>query len=314
MEIFEIDSKQYADIFSKPSHLFNAAAFNSVNAYKCEQVYYLIFKDTKVRLGIIFGLRTNKLISPFSAPFGGFESTSDDIRLQQIDAALEALTVWAKAKKFEGMRIVSPSFFYNENFLNKVHNCLYRNGFESNNIELNYQFPTHKFTENYQTEIWYNARKNLKRAFHAELTFEKLTTENAKQAYDVIAQNREERGFPLRMTWEQVQETMTVMTADFFLVKKDETAIGAAVVFHVADQMVQVIYWGDLPQFAEYKTMNFLSFNLFQHYKQQGVTMIDIGPSTEDSVPNYGLCEFKESIGCDISIKTEFYKKLNECL
>ena len=209
------------------------------------------------------------------------------------------------------MRIVSPSFFYNENFLNKVYNCLYRAGFESNNIELNYQFPTHKFDENYQTNLWYNARKNLKRAFQADLTFEKLADENSKQAYDIIAQNRKERGFPLRMTWEQVLETTTVMTADFFLVKKEATPIGAAVVFHVADQIVQVIYWGDLPQYAEYKTMNFLSFQVFQYYKQQGIAMIDIGPSTEDSIPNHGLCEFKESIGCDISIKTEFYKKLN---
>lgn len=310
MEILEVDSLQYAEVFSKPYHFFNAAAFNHINAYKCEQVFYLIFKDTKVRLGIIFGQRDNKLVSPFSAPFGGFLATSEDVKLNQIDAALQALTVWATAKKIEGMRIVSPSFFYNENFLNKVYNCLYRAGFESNNVELNYQFPTHKFNENYQANLWYNARKNLKRAFQAHLTFEKLAVENGKQAYDVIAQNRRERGFPLRMTWEQVQETTNVISADFFLVKKEETPIAAAVVFHVADQIVQVIYWGDLPQYAEYKTMNFLSFQVFQYYKQQGIAMIDIGPSTEDSVPNHGLCEFKESIGCDISIKTEFYKKL----
>ena len=122
MEILEVDANQYAEIFSKPYHFFNAAEFNAINAYKCEQVFYLIFKDSKPRLGIIFGLRDNKLVSPFSAPFGGFESTNDDIRLQQIDAALEVLITWATTKKIEGMRIVSPSFFYNENFLNKVYN------------------------------------------------------------------------------------------------------------------------------------------------------------------------------------------------
>jgi len=310
MEILEVDSIPYALSFPKTAQVFNSAAFNAMNEYKCEKVYYLIFKDSKVRLGIIFGLRDNKLVSPFSAPFGGFESTSDDIRLQHIDVALTALTTWATTKKFQGIRIVSPSFFYNENFLNKIYNCLYRSGFESNNIELNYHFPTHKFTEDYQTTIWYNARKNLKRAFKADLIFKKLPTENAKNAYDIIVQNREARGFPLRMTWEQVQETMQVITADFFVVKKDETSIGAAVVFHITDHIVQVIYWGDLPQYAEYKTMNFLSFNVFQYYKQQGISIIDIGPSTEDSIPNHGLCEFKESIGCDISIKTEFYKRL----
>jgi hypothetical protein len=310
MEILEVDSISYALSFPKTAQVFNSAAFNAMNEYKCEKVYYLIFKDSKVRLGIIFGLRDNKLVSPFSAPFGGFESTSDDIRLQQIDAALTALTTWATTKKFQGIRIVSPSFFYNENFLNKIYNCLYRSGFESNNIELNYHFPTHKFTEDYQTTIWYNARKNLKRAFKADLIFKKLPTENAKNAYDIIAQNRAERGFPLRMTWEQVQESMQVITTDFFVVQKEEIAIGAALIFHVSDNIVQVIYWGDLPQYAECKTMNFLSFNIFQYYKQQGIAIIDIGPSTEDSIPNHGLCEFKESIGCEVSIKTEFYKKM----
>ncbi len=311
MEILEVDSKTYAEVIASPSHVFNSAAFNALNESKCEKVYYLLFKDSKIRLGIIFGVRNNILTSPFSAPFGGFESTSEDIRLQQIDTALNSLEVWAKEKLLQGIRIVSPSFFYNENFLNKIYNCLYRTSFVSANIELNYQFSTSKFDENYSNSIWYNAKKNLKRALQSNLTFEKLIPEKGKFAYDVIEQNRKERGFPLRMTWEQVQETMKVIPVDFFVVKKDETPIGAALIFQVTPEIVQVVYWGDLPEFAEHKTMNFLSFNVFQYYKSQGIKIIDIGPSTENSIPNYGLCEFKESIGCDISIKTEFYKKLN---
>lgn len=309
MEVLEVSSKVYNDTFPNAFHVFNSVAFCILNESKCEKVYYLVFKDSKIRLGIIFGLRNNILVSPFSAPFGGFLAANGDIKLYQIDSSLEALNKWAISKKVDGIRIISPPFFYNENFLNKIHNCLYRAGFECSNIELNYQFQTHKFNENYQTNIWYNARKNLKKSFQANLSFEKLGTKNGKQAYDVIAINRKERGFPLRMTWEQVSETTAVIPADFFIVKKEETPIAAAVVFHVANQIVQVIYWGDLPQYAEYKTMNFLSYQVFQYYKQHGIAIIDIGPSTEDSVPNHGLCEFKESIGCDISIKTEFYKK-----
>lgn len=311
MEIHEVDAIAYAEAFSKPSHFFNSAAFNVVNHYKCEKVFYLLFKDSKIRLGIIFGLRDNKLNSPFSAPFGGFEYTSEDIRLQQIDEAIQALINWTNTNKFEGIKIVPPSFFYNSNFLNKIFNCLYRAGFEKANVELNYQFPTIKFDENYQNSIWYNAKKNLKRALQSNVTFSKLEQSNGKEAYDVIAKNRAARGFPLRMTWEQVAETMNVIAIDYFLVKKDSNAIGAAVIFHVAPEIVQVVYWGDLPEYSECKTMNYLSFNIFKHYKEQGIKIIDIGPSTENSIPNYGLCEFKESIGCDIAIKTEFYKKLN---
>ena len=57
--------------------------------------------------------------------------------------------------------------------------------------------------------------------------------------------------------------------------------------------------------------MNYLSFSVFEYYKKLGIHIVDIGPSSEDSVPNHGLCEFKESIGCDIIPKFKFVKKLN---
>ena len=311
MEILEVTPDHYAQQFAKPHHLFNTAAFNVLNAFKCEEVFYLLFQDSKIRLGIIFGLRNNILNAPFSAPFGGFENETDDIRLQQIDASLEALEKWAASKRFEGIKMVPAPIFYHPNFGSKLENCLYRAGYDKKNIELNYQFPTSKMDENYQTQIWYNARKNLKRANLSNLIFRKISTDEGRKSYDIIAQNRMQRGFPLRMTWEQVSETMRVIDVDFFIVEKELVGIGAAVVFHVSTNIVQIVYWGDLPDFAECKTMNFLSYNIFKYYKDQGIQVVDVGPSTENSIPNYGLCEFKESIGCDMSTKTEFFKKLN---
>jgi hypothetical protein len=76
----------------------------------------------------------------------------------------------------------------------------------------------------------------------------------------------------------------------------------------VTPDIVQVIYWGDLPAYSEFKTMNYLSYNIFIYYKKLGVKYVDIGISTELSVPNHGLCEFKESIGCDLSLKFTFSK------
>ncbi len=311
MEIVEVNEIIYGQSFAQPAHVFNSAAFNAINAYKCAQVYYLLFKDSKVRLGLILGVREGKLISPFSAPFGGFEATTTEVRLQTIDLALEALTQWAKSKNYLGIRIVQPPFVYGSDLLNKMHNCLYRQGYVSQNIELNYHFETSLFTADYAMNVlWYNARKNYKRSLQAGLEFCLLEPQEGQKAYDVIALNRQQRGFPLRMTWAQVQETMQVVQVDFFLVKKETVSIGAAVVFHVANGIVQVVYWGDLPDYSECKTMNFLSYHLFAHYQEQGIRIVDIGPSTENSVPNHGLCEFKESIGCNIGIKTEFYKTL----
>ena len=52
--------------------------------------------------------------------------------------------------------------------------------------------------------------------------------------------------------------------------------------------------------------MNYLAFSLFSYYFDKGLRILDIGPSTENGTPNYGLCEFKENIGCSVTLKYSF--------
>lgn len=312
MGILEVSAATYAEFITKPYHIFGSAAFNDLNKEKCDAVYYLLFKDRKYRLGLIAGIRNNELFSPFSAPFGGFSFLSSDIRLQAIDEALDLLKTWADEKKFASINITLPPSVYNESFIAKQTNCLFRKGYDIAKLDLNYSFSLDDFDENYPEHIWYNARKNFKIASNSGLTFMKCERDAEKnQAYEIILKNREARGFPLRMTWQQVDETIQIVPADFFIVENDQhIPIASAIIFHVNETAVQVIYWGDLPEFSGLKTMNFISFKVFEYYKKTAKRVVDIGPSTENSIPNYGLCEFKESIGCDINKKLTFSIRL----
>ena len=114
------------------------------------------------------------------------------------------------------------------------------------------------------------------------------------------------------MTWKQLEDTASLVPVDFFLVRDVENRfIASALIFHVNKNVVQVIYWGDLPGHSENKPMNFLSYKILEYYKLSGKSITDIGPSTKNSIPLYGLCEFKESIGCDISTKFTLTKQIN---
>lgn len=309
MEVLEVTPTYYDEIFIKPNHVYNTAAFNELNKQKCDKIYYLIFKDTKIRLGIIFGRSDSMLKSPFSAPFGGFQYVSDDVSISQIDDALKCLEEWVILNQIHSVKITNSPLFYDNNFLSKVQNSLFRENYKNATLDINYQFPTYKFDNSYLDIIWYNAKKNLKKGIRANLTFEKLPEDSGEKAYDIIAENRKQRGFPLRMSWKQLHETTQIIKTDYFIVKKQEVSIAAAIIFHVTDTIVQVIYWGDLPEFSDNKTMNFLAYEIFKFYKETGIQIVDIGPSTEDSIPNNGLCSFKESIGCDLSLKSIFTKK-----
>ncbi|HQK69994.1 MAG TPA: hypothetical protein PL101_02655 [Bacteroidales bacterium] len=312
MEIIEVDAGEYKNIIDKPFHAYGSSAFNSLNDKKCEKVYYLLFKEGKYRLGIIGGIMTNDFHSPFSAPFGGFSFVSGSIRLEYMEEAIEVFLNWLKIKDIKSVSLTLPPVFYYHGFITKQINCLWRAGFSLAAIDLNYSLDIDRLGESYTEKLWRNSRNKLRIALNADLKLKKAANAEEKmQAYQIIAENRNSRGYPLRMTWEQIEETTEIISADFFLVEySSQQNIASAIVFHVASEIVQVIYWGDLPGYSEIKPMNFLAYSLFVHYKNSGKRFIDVGPSTENSVPNYGLSEFKEGIGCDIFPKISLVKAL----
>src|SRR5436190_10212724 len=171
MEIVEAGFKEYSNIIAAPYHIFGTGAFNQVNEDKAESVHYLLFKEGKYRLGIIGGIRNNILLSPFSAPFGGFCFLQQDTRISYIDEAAQLLTGWAKAKGISAIKITLPPTIYQESFLSKQINSLYRNGFAIEKTDLNYAYNLHHFDENYAATTWYNARKNLKIALAGNFSF-----------------------------------------------------------------------------------------------------------------------------------------------
>jgi lipid II:glycine glycyltransferase (peptidoglycan interpeptide bridge formation enzyme) len=180
------------------------------------------------------------------------------------------------------------------------------------NYDLDYYYDVAKFNENYIQSIWHNARKNLKIAFKNELSFRKCASAaEMRKSYEIIQKNREVQGYPLKMSLDQIAETQNVIEVDSFIVSKNGLDIASAIVFRVAKDIVQVIYWGNILEYSDLKGMNFLSFKIFEYYSQRNIRFVDVGPATENSLPNYGLCEFKESIGCNIMPRYKIQKKVS---
>lgn len=313
MIVENVSADHYSQVVKAPYFIFGTAAFGRLNEHKVSRVAYLLFKNNKYRLGVIGGISDGVFSSPFSAPFGGFTPLSDDLRLPHIEEAVDSLERWCRENRVTRVRVTFPPALYNSYFIDRSVNVLFRKGFEITAVEINHYFDTQRFDNDaYPGSMWHNARKNLRIAMDNRLIFEKCHSEDQRRAaYDVIKLNREKRGFPLRMSWLDVEKTTALIKADSFLATTaDNVYVGAAIIFHVSSNAVQVVYWGDDPAHSALKTMNFLSFNVFKYYRDSGVRFIDIGQSTDNSVPNYGLCEFKESIGCDVATKFSFAKDL----
>ena len=306
MEITRVDSKTYRSFFPNPYHRFNTVEFTELNKDKCLDIHYLIFKDSKLRFGIILGEKEDTLKSPFSAPFGGFSSLKNE-KIENYESAALALKSYA-GQIGKPVIISTPPTIYNYSDVIKTYSSLTRNNASVLYCDLNFQFELYRF-EQYEKWIDYAAKKNLHNALKKEFQFIKLDSGNesdVERAYDVIRRNRYQRGFPLHMSLEAVLNTIKIIPADFFICSLNGIDMAAAQVFHVAESIAQVIYWGDIPEYSHLRVMNFLSYKVFEYYYNSGLRILDIGPSTEKGNPNYGLCSFKENIGCTISAKYTF--------
>lgn len=305
MKITETTAAEYKEVFKRTQHIYNSVEFSELNKYKVEKLHYLFFEDTKIRFGIVLGENADNLLSPFSAPFGGLCFNRPQ-NIEFIDEAVQQLKSFGEEHHKKTI-ITLPPTIYEQCQTAQCINSLSRAGKISYN-EINYHFNIPYF-HNYESIIERNAKKNLHKALKEEFTFTHVCNDNTEdiiRAYNVIKANREEHGYPLRMSVENVLNTIKIIPADFFILTHSGCDVAAAQIFHVADGICQVIYWGDLRQYNSIRPMNYLAYRIFEHYYKEGIRILDIGPSTEHGIPNYGLCNFKESIGCSVSSRFTF--------
>lgn len=305
MYIREVSAEEYKGCLARHPHIYNTTGFAELNRQKVAHVRYLLFEDTKTRFGIILGEKDTAFFSPFSAPFGGFSPIKNQ-RLEYLDEAVAELKEYGRT---HGKRIVItlPPSLYDPRLTTHTINVLSRRA-TLRHVEINYHFDL-SLMERYDEIIERNAKKNLKRAMNEDFEFRHIGTDDPKgmaEAYDIIRRNREEHGYPLRMTLEDVMKTTRLIPADFFILSHEGTGAAAAQVFQTAEDIYQVIYWGDIRRYSDLRPMNRLVYHVFDFYNKKGAHILDIGPSTEGGVPNYGLCNFKESIGCGASTKCSF--------
>ena len=308
MVIFETTAEEFDALFCKDNICYNTGAFNELNRDKCDRLYYLLFKDKKARLGMIAGLKGKSLLCPFSAPFGGFSTNDKKLSIGHIEDAVEALNVFCKENDIENLSITLPPLFYDESFLTKVQHVLFQKDFSLEHLDLNYVFYLKDMMNNYITEIIpRNGREKLIIALSKKLRFEVGNgDQDIMEAYRIIRYNREIKDFPLRMSEKDMLQTAKLLQVDSFIVKFEEQPIASAIIYHVTNQIVQVIYWGDIPEYRSKRTMNYLSYKIFEHYYLNGFELIDVGTAMLNDKPNYSLCSFKESIGCNVQPKCTF--------
>lgn len=305
MNIRRVTPDEYRSLLDQDAaHVYNTVDFSELNRGKCDDLHYLVLGSPKVRLGIILGERGDRLLSPFSAPFGGFSSN----RRQNVDIIDEGTALLAAYGRECGKRVevTLPPDIYDE-ATPKVASSMMRAGTLAY-ADISYHYPLSQ-VDDFEAHLSGNARNKWRNSLRHPFATEILSRDRAddiRRAYRVIQANRESHGYPLRMTLDDVIATAPLVHAEFMVMTYEGADVAAAQIHRVTPDIGQVVYWGDAPGFAELLPMNRFTHDVLLHCRRMGMRHLDIGPSSEDGLPSYGLCEFKETLGCLPSLKYRF--------
>lgn len=299
--IKEINEKQVLN----SELLYSSRRFNFFNCSKCDYIYTHF--DSK--LSMFFGVKGNKLIAPFSAPFSFPRYASEFIKYNHVNDFFKSLKENVDVSKIEQVKITLPPTFYNETMVSKISHSLGTIGFELAFRDLN----SHVVLNSKERENLPSTTKKAIRASdkHNNEIIHAETLEEKERAYNIIKENRVMKGYPLRLSWGQVSTTITdVAKAEFFITVTNGSDSAAAMVFEINEKVAQVVYWGANDLGEKSHAMYYLPFQVIEYYHSKGFEYLDIGPSSEEGVISTGLNDYKQMIGCVNTLKeTWVYNK-----
>lgn len=308
----EISEKEYFTLFTNIENPFLTKEFHLLNKDKVEAVKFLISSDVKPSIGIILGCHENKLLSPYSAPFGGVHFLNSNIYIDKIEEFAKSLKQYFFLYKFEFFKCVFPPTIYDVSFSHKMISAMIREGFKLETPELTNYIDLKHFSNRFNQR---SSREYYNQALRNGITFKQIYDELTKNnIVDLIKENRERSGRTLRMSLDDFKRIETIWQVNYFGVFNLENQIVAGAIFYTfpKNKLVFTAIWGDSMQGRGLRAMDFITFESWSHFKSHDYNYVDLGISTENNaVPNEGLLRFKETHEAKTELRFTLTLKLN---
>jgi hypothetical protein len=176
-------------------------------------------------------------------------------------------------------------------------------GYETSQCDLNHSLEVDE--RPLAERMSYGNLKRLRKGVREGLVAQALPHTDLPEVYDTIAANRASKGHEMSMSLSQ----LTAMAARFpdamklFGCHMGSELVAAAVCIQVEKGVLYVFYWGDRPGYASLSPVVTLADAIYTHCQTHGVRLLDVGTSTVDRQPNFGLIQFKSGLGFSASLK-----------
>jgi hypothetical protein len=183
-------------------------------------------------------------------------------------------------------------------------------GYETSQCDLNHSLEVD--ARPLAERMSYGNLKRMRKCAREGLVALSLQHAALPEVYDTIATNRASKGHEMSMSLLQLQSMVERFpdAVTLFGCRLGSDLVAAAVCLQVEAGVLYVFYWGDRPGYATLSPVVSLADAIYTHCQTQGIGLLDVGTSTVDSQPNFGLIQFKSGLGFSESLKVRMTRNV----
>jgi hypothetical protein len=291
-------------IFNRPEHL-RLQSFEGWHSF-----YILNDTSKKVEAGIFFHVQDYRAVSPLRAPFGSIEF-SEAVSLSFL---YEFIGFFEKSLRKMGVReivIKNPPTPYHAERMELLQVFLQNSGYQILTAEPGACIIVSD--ESFESRIHTSQKQLLVQCRKADLHCKQLSVDQLPTIYTFISKHLTKKGYKLSMAYDDLQNTVDVFAAEFFLfaVFDDKKMIAASISIQVTEDVLYNFY---IAHDADYNSLSpavMVIEALYQYCQKSKIRLLDLGTSALDQKPNFSLLDFKLRLGAEVTAKLSFNKRLN---
>jgi hypothetical protein len=247
--------------------------------------------------------------SPLRGTFAGY-SFAADVRLEEMFAFHSAVEDALKASGAKRMEVLLAPMAHDPVAFSHQTYFLRSSGFSISQCDLNQSLEIDNTS--FSTRISYGNLKRIRKCDREGFVSGQLAFTELPRVFDVLSSNRRAKGNELSMSQQQLHAMLTAFPQEcaLFGCEMAGNMVAAAFCLQLSPAALYVVYWGDLPGYESHSPTVHLANAVYTFAQNSEIRILDVGTSTIDLEPNFGLLQFKRGLGFTESLKLRMTKEL----
>ena len=288
-----MDNPASTFLFHKPEFIF-----------RFPENQIITFEESESK--IHFSRIGNLLISLDKSPFGSFVIKSRTTK-NKLRSLVEEFEDWSRQEGIANLLIRSFPEVYEPEQSALLKETLIGSGFSIKYEDITQVIPVTEGSMDLNT----HKKRRLRQAESLNFSFREMALNNLEEAFSLIVESRESKGYPVTMTFKDLEAMFKLFPHDYLLfgVFDKNKLIATSVCIKVNDKILYCFYIGDALAFRPHSPITLLINGIYEYCQTNDFKMLDLGISTDKGILNKGLYAFKKTFGSFDSYKLTFLKQ-----